>query len=83
MKLLGKEWDIYNFNTSDYRKTMFVQDIVMTQSYRTFDFGTNRQEKGNILFNDALGTFYLQLNDTRYMVEDHLDVKKGNTLRLL
>ena len=34
---------------------------------------TNRKESGRkLLFNDALNTFYLQLNGIRHMVRDHL-----------
>ena len=28
---------------------------------------------GNVLFNDALNTFYLRLNGVRHMVKDHSD----------
>ena len=34
----------------------------------------------NILFNDALNTFYLRLNGVRHMVKDHSDGEKGNPL---
>ena len=41
-------------------------------------------EKGererNVLFNDALNTFYLRLYGVRYMVKDHSDSEKGNPL---
>ena len=30
-------------------------------------------KKGNALFNGALNTFYLQLNEIRYKVKDHTD----------
>ena len=36
--------------------------------------------KGNVLFNDALNTFYLQLYGVRHMVKDHSDSEKGNPL---
>ena len=35
---------------------------------------------GNVLFNDALNTFYLRLYGVRYMVKDHSDSEKGNPL---
>ena len=35
------------------------------------------KEEGNVLFNDALNTFYLRLYD---MVKDYLDKEKGNLL---
>ena len=37
-----------------------------------------RETERNILFNDALNTFYLQLYGVRYMVKDHSDSEKGN-----
>ena len=35
-------------------------------------------EEGNILFNDALSTFYLRLYGVRHMVKDHSDSERGN-----
>ena len=34
----------------------------------------------NVLFNDTLNTFYLQLYGVRHMVKDHSDSEKGNPL---
>ena len=31
------------------------------------------RKEGNVLFNDALNTFYLQLYGVRHMVKDHSD----------
>ena len=39
-----------------------------------------RRKEGNILFNDALNTFYLRLYGVRHMVKDHSDSEKGNPL---
>ena len=36
------------------------------------------RKEGNVLFNDALNTFYLRLYGVRYMVKDHSDSEKGN-----
>ena len=36
-------------------------------------------KEGNVLFNDALNTFYLRLYG-RHMVKDHSDSEKGNPL---
>ena len=36
--------------------------------------------EGNVLFNDALNTFYLWLYGIRHMVKDHSDSERGNTL---
>ena len=38
------------------------------------------RKEGNILFNDALNTFYLRLYGVRHMVKDHSDSEKGNPL---
>ena len=34
----------------------------------------------NVLFNDALNTFYLRLFGVRHMVKDHSDSERGNLL---
>ena len=36
------------------------------------------RKEGNVLFNDALSTFYLRLYGVGYMVKDHLDSDRGN-----
>ena len=38
------------------------------------------RKEGNVLFNDALNTFYLRLYGVRHMVEDHSDSERGNPL---
>ena len=38
------------------------------------------RKDGNILFNNALNTFYLWLYGVRHMVKDHSDSEKGNPL---
>ena len=37
-------------------------------------------KEGNVLFNDALKTFYLQLYDIRHMIKDNSDSKRGMSL---
>ena len=39
-----------------------------------------RYKEGNVLFNDALNTFYLRLYGVEHMVEDHSDSERGNPL---
>ena len=39
-----------------------------------------KERKGNVLFNDALMTFYLGLYGVRHMVKDHSDSERGNAL---
>ena len=38
------------------------------------------RKEGNVLFNDALNTFYLRLYGVIHMVKDHSDSDKGNPL---
>ena len=38
------------------------------------------RKEGNVLFNDALSTFYLRLYGVRHMVKDHSDSEKGKPL---
>ena len=40
----------------------------------------NGRKEGNVLFNDALNTFYLRLYGVRHMVKDHSDSERGNLL---
>ena len=37
-------------------------------------------KEGNVLFNDALNTFYLRLYGVGRMVKDHSDSERGNPL---
>ena len=37
-------------------------------------------KEGNVLFNDAINTFYLRLYGIRYMVTDHSDSERGSPL---
>ena len=39
-----------------------------------------KRKEGNVLFNDALNTFYLRLHGVGHMVNDHLDKERGNPL---
>ena len=42
--------------------------------------GEKGRKEGNVLFNDALNTFYLRLYGVRHMVKDHSDSESGNPL---
>ena len=43
-------------------------------------FAQTGRKEGNVLFNNALNTFYLWLYGVRHMVKDHSDSEKGNLL---
>ena len=34
------------------------------------------RKEGNVLFNDALNTFYFRLCDVRHMIKDHSDSER-------
>ena len=36
--------------------------------------------EGNVIFDDALKTFYIRLNGVGHMVKDHSDYERGNPL---
>ena len=40
----------------------------------------NGWEGGNVLFNDALNTFYLRFYGVEHMVKDHSGSERGNPL---
>ena len=37
-------------------------------------------KEGNVLFNNALNTFYLQFYGVKHMLKDHSDIERGNPL---
>ena len=39
----------------------------------------NGRKEGNVLFNEALNTFYLRLYGISYMVKNHSDQESGNS----
>ena len=41
----------------------------------------HRRKEGNVLFNNALNTFYLRLNGVDYIVKDHSNSERGNPLQ--
>ena len=46
-------------------------------SEKTEQFTTSEETERNVLFNDTLNTFDLQLYGVRHMVKDHSDSEKG------
>ena len=44
------------------------------------NISNNEEGQRNVLFNDALNTFYLRLYGVRHMVKDHSDNERGNPL---
>ena len=60
-----------------YYKVMNFTNIVCKYKWVTT---RERERERNVLFNDALNTFYLRLYGVRHMVKDHSDSEIGNPL---
>ena len=57
--------------------------MFLVDTFSTSNVPSGRKEgrkEGNVLFNDALNTFYLRLCGVRHMVKEHSDSEKGNLL---
>ena len=54
----------------------YTENIIQQNSME----GVQRERERNVLFNDALNTFYLRLYGVRHMVKDHFDSEKRNPL---
>ena len=65
---------IYSFGCVLYFSFIVIVIIIIT-----FIIMIIRKE-GNVLFNDALNTFYLRLYSIGHMVKDHSDSERGNPL---
>ena len=56
---------------------MCLQNV---QVHFLFVYNNLGRKQGNVLFNDALNTFYLRLYGVRHMVKDYSDSERGNPL---
>ena len=54
--------------------------VCVRERERERDRERERERERNVLFNDALNTFYLRLYGVRHMVKDHSESEKGNPL---
>ena len=55
-------------------KGTFIYEVVFDRTWNKW------WKEGNVLFNEALNTFYLRLYGVRHMVKDHSDSVRGNPL---
>ena len=72
-----------NTHTSHTHTHTHTHTLTHTLNTHTHTLNTHthtEERKGNVLFNDALNTFYLRLYGVRHMVKDHSDSEKGNLL---
>ena len=56
---------------------VFCRNIYKATFYLAMYIG---RKEGNVLFNDALNTFYLRLYGVGHMVKNHTDSERGNPL---
>ena len=56
-----------------------MDDLVFVEKFQSLQTLKKNKEE-NVLFNDALNTFYLRLYGIRHMVKDHSDSERGNPL---
>ena len=64
----------------DYNNNNNNNNNNLNKYLRMKNTNLNEMEIGNVVFNDALNTFYLRLYGVRHMVKDHSDSEKGNPL---
>ena len=58
----------------------FLTSVFVTQPAKVRDSTKEGRKQGNVLFNDALNTFYLRLYGVRHMVKNHSKSERGNPL---
>ena len=59
---------------------IIITVITTTRTKITAKYNCTQWKEGNVLFNDALNTFYLRLYGVRHMVKVHSDSERGNLL---
>ena len=67
------EWCVFRISKLSCKQRFFVITCLSARL-------EIKRKEGNVLFNNALNTFYLQLYGVRHMVKDHSDSEKGNPL---
>ena len=64
---------VKDHSDSEREREMFY--LTTHSTHFIYGYMEGRRE-GNVLFNDALNTFYLRLYGVRHMVKDHSDSEK-------
>ena len=57
-----------------------MNNVYITNLFRIMNASEIGRKEGNVLFNNALNTFYLQLYGFGHTVKGHIDSEKGNPL---
>ena len=63
-----------------FREYFMMTGETLTIRYDSSKCYLQNERKGNVLFNDALNTFYLRLNGVRHIVKDHSVSERRNLL---
>ena len=67
-------------STMSHPSTTELISLPNTPDTQRYPKQRERERERNVLFNDALNTFYLRLYGVRHIVKDHSDSEKGNPL---
>ena len=74
-------WVNANISGKYVSTTRFPRELNHDTEFNVFSvLLKSLRKEGNVLFNDALNTFYLRLYGVRHMVKDHTDSERGNPL---
>ena len=65
---------------ADLQSSWLQHNLLMAHYLAEWLWWKGGRKEENILFNDALNTFYLQLYGLRHMVKNHSDSERGNLL---
>ena len=77
--ILGKKRTFYRTFAIVLLNTVLIQNSRrLNNQQNLFEFFF--RQKGRVLFNDTLNTFYLHLFGVRHMVKDHSNSERGNPL---
>ena len=72
--------DLRHWCSSNWMSSRPSTKLRMPSSPTGLPWRLERERERNVLFNDALNTFYLRLYGVRHMVKDHCDSEKWNPL---
>ena len=73
-------WGLFMNELASYFRHHLAKVTCSTPTTARLRCFKDGERERNVLFNDALNTFYLRLYGVRHMVKDHTDSEKGNPL---
>ena len=81
LKLIGSMTLCRTVTVSSARHRLTLKtSVALTWEHGAKHTHSLGKKEGNVLFNDALNTFYLRLYGVRHMVKDHSDSERRNPL---